>query len=89
MCTAELQSNIMKIGLSGTDGKFPGAGGSVKEDKPRPIRDATQIPLGDQVGADEITIRRRRESIKQAQENPGSHIPKGIRTRKDLLDELT
>jgi len=55
---------------------------------PRSIS-GVDVPLGDTRGADEISIRQRREKIRQAQENPGSHIPSTIRSRKDIMDELT
>ena len=82
MCAAAMQKNLPNF-LTNTDGtsvSFP--------EGPRPISGA-DVPLGDSEGADEISIRRRRERIKQAQEHPGSHKPTGARTRQDIMDELT
>jgi len=85
MCTAAMQQNLpdFMTNLSGTSITVPDDG------RPRPIKTGADVPLGDSEGADEISIRRRRERIKQAQANPGSHKPTGARTRKDLMDELT
>ncbi len=59
MCTASLQKNIMKIGLSGTDNKF--ADGPVK-----PIG-ATDVPLGDGLAGDaRVSIMDRRQRIEDA-----------------------
>ncbi len=80
MCTAALTENLPDF-LSG--------GASGTKDGPGPIRNATDVPLGDSADEKERSILQRRERIKQAQEHPGSHIPTGVRTRKDLMDELT
>lgn len=81
MCTAAMQSNLpdFMTNLTGTSVTVPDRG-------PRAIGGA-DVPLNDEVN--ELAIRRRRERIKQAHTNPGSHIPTGARTRKDILDELT
>ena len=81
MCTAALKEQMAQ---------YTGGDTSKKDDNARPIRDAADIPLGDYGDAAETaTILQRRERIKQAQEHPGSHKPTGVRTRKDLMDELT
>ena len=85
MCTAALQKNLpdFMTNLTGTEVTIP------EDGKPRPIRNATEVPLGEVDDGYTKGILQRRERIKQATENPGSHIPKGVRTRKDILDELT
>ena len=84
MCTAAMQKNLpdFMTNLTGTSVSVPGDG-------PQPIRNATDVPLGDSTDETERSILRRRERIKQKQEHPGSHIPTGVRTRKDLMEELT
>ena len=86
MCTANMQKNLPDFltNLTGTSVSVPDT-----NDTAKPIRNATDVPLGDSNDENERSILRRREKIKQAQENPGSHIPTGVRTRKDLMDELT
>ena len=86
MCTAAMQKNLPDFltNLQGTSVSFPGRDG-----KPQPIRNATDVPLGDSQSADTASILQRRERIKQAQEHVGSHIPKGVRTRKDIMEEIT
>ena len=84
MCTAAMQKNLPDFltNLGGTSVSVPGDGA-------QPIRNATDVPLGDSNDEDTRSILRRRERIQQAQEHPGSHIPTGVRTRKDILDEIT
>ena len=83
MCTAAMQKNLpdFMTNLDGTSVTTP-------KDGPRPISGAVDVPLGD-TDAKTISIKARRESIRQAQENPGSHIPNAKRTRKQIMDELT
>lgn len=85
MCTAAMQKNLpdFMTNLTGTSVSVP------KGDGPQPIRNSTDVPLGDSNDVQERSILQRRERIQQAQDNPGSHIPKGVRTRKDLMKELT
>lgn len=61
------------------------------------IRNAADVPMGDSADrGNELAIKERRERIrkeqerqKQAKESPGSHRPTSIRSRKDIMDELT
>lgn len=82
MCTAAIQKNLPDIltNLDGTSVTIP--------DRVRPIGGA-DVPLNDGSAVEELTIRRRRERLRQAESNPGSNIPTLIRTRKDILDEIT
>lgn len=78
MCTAALQSGLpdFMTNLQGTSATVPDRSAS-----------GVDLPLDE--AANQMTILKRRERIKQAQENPGSHKPTGVRTRKDIMDELT
>jgi len=87
MCTAALQKSLPDF-MTNLQGTTVQTGADMKTG-PRPIRNGTDVPLGDTRGADEISIRQRREKIRQAQENPGSNIPNPIRTRRDIMDEIT
>jgi len=84
MCTAAMQKNLpdFMTNLTGTSVSVPG-------DSAQPIRNATDVPLGNSNDENERSILRRRERIQQSQEHPGSHIPTGVRTRKDIMEELT
>ena len=87
MCTAAIQENMPDWAKKMT-GPALGAGGVSDSGKPRAIRDSADVPLGDDSIQTE-SILQRRERIKQAQEHPGSHKPTGVRSRQDLMDELT
>ncbi len=80
MCTAAAQRNIPDF-LKNLDGT------SVQVN-PGSSQNGVDVPLGAE-DAQTKSILQRRERIRQAQENPGSHQPTGVRTRKDLMDELT
>lgn len=79
MCTAAMQENLPDF-LTNTD--------DTTVTVPGRQRNASEVPLGPE-DADTKSILQRRERIRQAQEHPGSDIPTGIRTRKDIMDELT
>jgi hypothetical protein len=63
----------------------------------RPIKTGADIPLEFGSDADTTSILLRREKLKKAeaerlrqeQTNSGSIQPKGVRTRKQIMDELT
>ena len=86
MCTAAMQKNLpdFMTNLDGTSVKVHGD--EVTHGKQ--LR-GTDVPLGDSSTADTASILQRRERIKQAQEHPGSHKPTGVRTRKDIMEEIT
>lgn len=87
MCTAALQDNLPDF-MTNLDGTSVTVPGDKDYTGPRPIKKGVDIPL-DTGDGDERGIRQRRERIKQAQENVGSHRPTGARTRKQIMDELT
>ena len=67
------------------------------ESSVRPIKTGADIPLEFGSDADTTSILLRREKLKKAEEerlrqettNPGSMQPKGVRNRKQLMDEAT
>jgi hypothetical protein len=80
-----MQENMPEFLKTMTGVSSPGGG-------PRAIRGAEDVPLGEApAGAETESILQRRERIRKAQEkqHPGSHQPTGVRSRKDILDELT
>lgn len=80
MCTAAMQDNLPDFL------KNPNVTGvSAPQGSPK---GGAQVPLGPE-DADTKSILQRRERIRQAQDNPGSHVPTGVRSRKDIMDELT
>lgn len=83
MCTAAMQENLpdWMTNLDGTSVTVPG------DKTPRSIGGA-DVPLEDG-GVQVESIKAKRERLKQAQKNPGSHIPTGARTRQEIMDELT
>ena len=95
MCTAQSQKFLPDFltNLDGTSVSVPGDPDYVGPGG----KTGVEVPLGDAVDqAQEISIKVRRRRIRQAQEaekqrreNPGSHKPTPVRSRKDILEEIT